>query len=268
MNNATARYIHGHHESVLRSHGWRTAENSAAYLLPHLAPGMSLLDVGCGPGTITADLAARIAPGRVTAVDTSADVLTRAQEEARDRSRANITFAVADVHALALPDDAFDVTHAHQVLQHVTDPVAALVEMRRVTRPGGLVAARDSDYARFDWYPRVPELDEWLVRYRRAAQAAGGEPDAGPYLAGWARSAGFTEIGTSTARWHFTSAADRRWWAETQAERVTRAALGRTFLADGADEDDLHRIAEGWLRWAEHPDAWFTVPHHEILCRA
>jgi 2-polyprenyl-3-methyl-5-hydroxy-6-metoxy-1,4-benzoquinol methylase len=50
-------YTHGHHESVLRSHSWRTAENSAAYLLGQLSPGMSLLDVGCGPGTITADLA-------------------------------------------------------------------------------------------------------------------------------------------------------------------------------------------------------------------
>ncbi|WP_244367403.1 class I SAM-dependent methyltransferase [Micromonospora echinofusca] len=265
MNDAAARYIHGHHESVLRSHGWRTAENSAAYLLPHLVSGMSLLDVGCGPGTITAGLAARVAPGPVTALDSSADAAHRARQEIS--ARGNVTLAVADVHALALPDDTFDVTHAHQVLQHVGDPVTALTEMRRVTRPGGLVAARDSDYSAFDWYPRVPELDEWLARYRRAARAAGGEPDAGPRLAGWARAAGFTEIVTSAAQWRFSSEDDRSWWAETQAERVTRAALGRTFLADGADEGDLHRMADGWLRWAAHPDAWFTVPHHEILCR-
>ena len=59
------RYSHGHHESVLRSHRWRTAENSAGYLLPHLAPGQRLLDVGCGPGTITLDLAPLVAPGEV-----------------------------------------------------------------------------------------------------------------------------------------------------------------------------------------------------------
>jgi cyclopropane fatty-acyl-phospholipid synthase-like methyltransferase len=51
-------YTHGHHDSVLRSHRWRTAETSAGYLLPYLRPGMRLLDVGCGPGTITIDLAA------------------------------------------------------------------------------------------------------------------------------------------------------------------------------------------------------------------
>ena len=59
-----AQYTHGHHESVLRSHRWRTAENSAAYLLPHLGPARTLLDVGCGPGTITADLAAPWRPAR------------------------------------------------------------------------------------------------------------------------------------------------------------------------------------------------------------
>ena len=57
-------YTHGHAESVLRSHRTRTAANSAAYLLPHLAPGQRLLDVGSGPGTITADLATLVAPGR------------------------------------------------------------------------------------------------------------------------------------------------------------------------------------------------------------
>src|SRR6266702_3009156 len=73
-----ATYTHGHHESVLRSHTWRTAQNSAAYLLPQLRPGMSVLDVGCGPGTITADLAALVAPGRVVALDSAQPILEQA----------------------------------------------------------------------------------------------------------------------------------------------------------------------------------------------
>ena len=51
------RYTHGHHESVLRSHNWRTIANSAAYLAPQLVGGSRVLDVGCGPGTITAEMA-------------------------------------------------------------------------------------------------------------------------------------------------------------------------------------------------------------------
>jgi hypothetical protein len=100
-------YTHGHHESVLRSHRWRTAENSAAYLLPHLAPDARVLDVGCGPGTITADLADRVPRGRVTGIDAAAEIIEQAREAAGQR--ANLDFATADVYALDYPDDTFDV---------------------------------------------------------------------------------------------------------------------------------------------------------------
>jgi SAM-dependent methyltransferase len=139
-------YTHGHADPVLQSHRWRTVENSAAYLIPSLRPGLDLLDVGCGPGTITVDLAARVAPGRVLGIDVSADPLGEARSAA-ERAGVPVTFEVGDVYALAAPDDSFDVVHAHQVLQHLTDPVAALREMARVCRPGGVVAVRDVDYA-------------------------------------------------------------------------------------------------------------------------
>src|ERR1700678_49085 len=150
------QYTHGHHESVLRSHAWRTAENSAAYLLGYLDESMSLLDVGCGPGTITADLARLVS--QVTAIEPSADVLALASADAPTKIR----FETGDVHALAYADDTFDVVHAHQVLQHLADPVQALREMRRVCKPGGIVAVRDGDYRAFAWYPDPPELDAWL----------------------------------------------------------------------------------------------------------
>jgi len=108
------RYTYGHHASVLRSHRRRTAENSAGYLLTHLCPGLSLLDIGCGPATITADLAARVAPGRVCAVDISAKAVDLARAKVHARNPSNVSFATADVHALEFPDDAFDVVHAHR----------------------------------------------------------------------------------------------------------------------------------------------------------
>ena len=122
-----ARYTHGHHDSVLRSHRRRTAKNSAAYLLPLLAPGMSLLDVGCGPGTITVDLAPRVAPGPVVGVDRAAEVLAEADALLADRPATNVRFEPGDISGLAFADGTFDVVHAHQVLQHLADPVAALV---------------------------------------------------------------------------------------------------------------------------------------------
>lgn len=139
-------YAHGHHESVLRSHRWRTAENSAAYLLPALAPGVSVLDVGAGPGTITLDLAERVAPGPVRGVDASADVVTQAEAARVASGLDNASFAVDDAYALDSADGAWDVVHAHQVLQHLVRPVDALREFRRVVAPDGVVAARDVDY--------------------------------------------------------------------------------------------------------------------------
>ncbi|MEV4757130.1 methyltransferase domain-containing protein [Micromonospora sp. NPDC049559] len=261
-------YTHGHHDSVLRSHRWRTAENSAAYLLPELRPDMTILDVGCGPGTISADLAARVPQGHVTAVDAAAGVLDEARELARDRGLTNIDFAVADVHALDYPDDTFSVVHAHQVLQHVGDPVGALREMRRVTRPGGIVAVRECDYAAMVWYPEVPVLDEWRALYRRVARANGGEPDAGRRLHAWAREAGFTEITASTGNWCYTTEQERAWWSALWAERTLAATYARRATEVGhATTAQLERIADGWREWGVHPDGWFTVLNGEILCR-
>jgi len=142
LKRMTDRYTHGHHDSVLRSHRGRNVANSAAYLVPHLAPGQTLLDVGCGPGTLTADLARRVAPGTVVGLDRAESVL----EEARASTEENVRFATGDVYDLPFANAAFDVVHAHQVLQHLTDPVAALREMNRVCRPDGVVAVRDADY--------------------------------------------------------------------------------------------------------------------------
>ena len=262
-----ARYTHGHAESVLRSHRWRTAENSAAYLLPHLSPGQSLLDVGAGPGTITADLAERVAPGRVTALEATEDALDLSRAELGARG-IEADFVVGDVHALDLPDDSFDVVHAHQVLQHVADPVQALREMRRVCRPGGVVAVRDSDYAGFVWYPALPELDHWMALYQRTTRDNGGEPDAGRRLLSWAHAAGFTDVTPSAALWCFATPEDREYWGGMWTDRILDSAFAHQLLDEGrATREELEAISTAFRTWTADPDAWFTVLHGEILCR-
>jgi ubiquinone/menaquinone biosynthesis C-methylase UbiE len=168
-------YTHGHAESVLAAHRARRAADSAAYLRGHLHPGLRLLDVGCGPGTITVDLAEIVAPGEVVAIDASARVLDEARRHAEESAAdLRLTFEQADVMALPYDDASFDVVHAHQVLQHLPDPVGALREMRRVTRPGGLVAVRDVDYATMTWAPESEGLTDWLELYYEVARSDGG----------------------------------------------------------------------------------------------
>jgi 2-polyprenyl-3-methyl-5-hydroxy-6-metoxy-1,4-benzoquinol methylase len=266
MSATDPRYVHGHHESVLRSHRWRTAENSAGYLLPHLEPGMRLLDVGCGPGTITIDLAARVAPGEVIGVDAAEGPLVDARAAATTAGVTNVSFRVADGMALPFDDGTFDVVHAHQVLQHVPDPVGMLREMRRVTRAGGLVAARDSDYAAFTWYPAVPALDEWLELYHRVARASGGEPDAGRHLLAWAHAAGLNDVTATASAWCFADDESRTWWGGLWADRAVHSTYATRSLELGlADEATLQRISDAWRDWSTEPDGWLAILHGEIL---
>ncbi|MFI5730365.1 class I SAM-dependent methyltransferase [Kribbella sp. NPDC051587] len=264
MNNV---YTHGHHESVLRSHSWRTAENSAGYLLPHLRPGMSLLDIGAGPGTITADLARLVEPGRTTALEATLEALDITRATFADLD-IEIEFVVGDVHALDLPDDEYDVVHAHQVLQHVADPVQALREMRRVCKPGGIVAARDSDYRAFAWYPRFPELDEWMELYQQLARANGGEPDAGRQLLSWALEAGFEKVDSTASNWTFADPEGRAFWGGMWADRILQSAMADQARASGVPEATLEGISQAWRRWAARPDGWISILHGEILCTA
>ena len=97
MTSRSDTYTHGHHDAVLRSHRWRTAENSAAYLLPLLRPGSRLLDVGCGPGTLTVDLARLVAPGEVVGIDVADAVVAEARRHALEAGVANVTFECGDL---------------------------------------------------------------------------------------------------------------------------------------------------------------------------
>jgi len=264
-------YSHGHHDSVLRSHRWRTAQNSAGYLLAELdelGDDAVVLDVGCGPGTITLDLARRVPSGRVVGIDLPAAVLDAATADAVAQGVDNVRFERGDVYAIDAPDAFFDVVHAHQVLQHLSDPVAALREMRRVCRPGGIVAARDSDYSAMTWYPESPRLDRWLDLYLRLARSNDAEPDAGRRLKAWATEAEFSSVSCSASAWCFASADERQWWSDMWAERVVASAFAEQVLDRGfASVADLDDLAVGWREWAAEADAWFSVLHGEVICR-
>jgi len=262
----TDTYIHGHHESVLRSHRWRTAENSAAFLLPVLEPGMSLLDVGCGPGTVTIDLASRVS--RAVGVDRAPSVLAAAREAAVGKK--NVEFLEGDAYALPFADDSFDVVYAHQVLQHLTDPVAVLREMRRVAKPGGYVAVRDADYEAMTWFPRIAGLDDWIALYHEVAEANSHDADAGRKLLSWVLEAGYDPAGVvpSAGVWCYASPADRTWWGELWADRCTQSNFAKQALGHRlADDVALEHLADAWREWAATDDGWLAILHGEVLAR-
>jgi ubiquinone/menaquinone biosynthesis C-methylase UbiE len=262
-------YTHGHHPSVVRTHSWRTVENSAAYLVPHLAAGLDVLDVGSGPGTITIDLARRVRPGRVIGIDASAEIVATASGLAASDAVPNAEFRVGDAYALEFADDSFDVVHAHQVLQHLARPVDALREFRRVLKPGGVLGVRDVDYGGVIWSPASPGLRRWLELYHDVHEWNGGEPCAGRLLKTWVRDAGFTDLEASGSTWVFSSTLEREWWGGSWAERATQSQFAAHAIESGhSNPAELERIATAWRDWVDDENGWFLMPHGEILARA
>ncbi|WP_372697215.1 methyltransferase domain-containing protein [Arthrobacter sp. JSM 101049] len=267
-------YSHGHHESVVRAHAVRTAADSAPHLLPHLAAGQRLLDVGCGPGSITLDLARLIAApdgsGRAVGVDRSEDVLATARARAAAEDVVNVGFEVGNIYDLQYDDGSFDIAHAHQVLHHLVDPVAAVRELRRVTAPGGLVALREADYAAMSWYPESPALARWREVYDRLSRSNGAEPNAGRRLLSWALAAGFdpADLQVSASTWIHGTEASRNDFGLGWAERALHSSYAEQALERGiADQQALQGIAAGWRQWAADPAGVFIMPSVELIAR-
>ncbi|MEE2778353.1 MAG: methyltransferase domain-containing protein [Acidobacteriota bacterium] len=257
-------YTHGHQRSVVGQHARRTAETCAQFLLPRLQASMRVLDVGCGPGTITAGLANRVPDGKVIGVDVSSEVLAGARDHCAAAALSNVTFEEASVYGLRFDEATFDVAYAHQVLQHLADPVAALAEMRRVLRPGGLVAVRDGDYYTMCCSPESEAIDRWRDVYRKVSRHNGAEPDAGRYLLKWLGDAGFGSIEMTASCGVLADEESRRNWGESWAERCLSSSFGQQAVEYGyATASEMESIAEGWRSWSREPEGYFHFIHGE-----
>jgi SAM-dependent methyltransferase len=228
---------------------------------------MSVLDVGCGPGNITAELARKVDHGSIIGIDIAPSVIEIARVEQTEKS-ANLSFAVGDVYQLEYPDAHFDVVYAHQVLQHLGRPVDALIEMRRVLKPGGLLAARDGDYGAFAWYPADPVLDRWMNLYHELTRRNGAQADGGRHLKAWTKAAGFDNGVVTSSNWTFQSDQDREWWGGLWADRVRQSDFAAQCLEYGlCDADELESIADAFLRWSKDPNGVFIAVNGEVLAR-
>mmetsp|Transcript_14182 Transcript_14182/g.16603 ORF Transcript_14182/g.16603 Transcript_14182/m.16603 type:complete len:299 (-) Transcript_14182:1332-2228(-) len=270
-NNNKDVYTHGHSESVVRQHAARTAYNSAAYFLPFLKKGSTVLDVGCGPGSITADFASIVGPaGHVTAIDVAPGII----EEARKQTEAcsNVTVEQADVYSLPYPDNSFDHAHAHQVLQHLSDPLSAMKEMKRVVKPGGYVACRDADYETMVGSPDTETFTKWKSVYQATCRKNNAEPNAGRFLYQWARMTGTepSDIHYSNEVVLYSHEDDdfREKWGRAWSERSINSEFGRQAVEYGiASQEEMESISEGWRDWANNKDGVFYYVNGQVLIK-
>lgn len=248
-------------------HELRTAENSAVYLLAKLRsikeknPQLTLLDVGAGSGSISATLAKEIPDGQVTATDLKEETLLRAKAVAEAAGVKNIEFQQADVYKLPFADETFDITHCHQVLCHLKQPSDALREMLRVTKPGGVVAAREGDYETDCVWPQLPGL----IKFHKLVSgmmAKGGSNIAGRELLSWALKAGAVrdQLTLSYGTWWFETQDDKKVWgrsplhtAEYDYHVSNSDYLSRRNDTDGSRRHDSERRSPTWIDHGGRP---------------
>lgn len=258
-------YTYGHHQVVVDVHLRRTAALEAAFFLPHLRPGMRLLDAGCGPGSITIGLARAVAPGEATGIDREAGVLERGRSLAAEQDVSNLRFEAAGVYDLPYADASFDAVFAHTLLEHVRDPARALTELRRVLRPGGVIGVRDCDWSSGIFAPADDAMEQAVDLYARVWEHNGGHPTCGRQLRSWLMQAGFGAVESSASfRWDGTPASSRS-FGELLAERFRLPNFIEPVLAMGwSGRETLTRISDGCEAWSRLPDAFAAM----IMCES
>ena len=244
----------------------RSAERDAAFLLPYLAPGQTLLDCGCGPGQITVGLARALEQGRVTGIDLDAKVLEQARRSAADAGVTNLEYREAGVLALPFPDESFDAVYFHALLCHLPAPEEALAEARRVLKRGGIVAVSEPDMSAFQIATDDPACLRMLDYLAAGSRAAGGDPDLGRRLRPLLHSAGFSPtVGSMSVHSHGDpESAPHK--ARAWASLASGSTLAANAIAQGLfSAAELDQTAAALRGYADRPDAMLAETWGEAL---
>ena len=253
-------------ENLLRS---RTAENSAAYLLHHLEPGMRLLDCGCGPGSISTGLAQAVRPGEFQGLDLEASQIEKARLAAENPGCGNARFQAGDVTDLPFENDRFDVVHCHALMMHVPDTPALLKEMKRVLKPGGLLAARELIASASFLQCRRHSFGEMMTMFQKLVEANGGHPELGKELKPVVRNAGFSKVLLATTTFECFDTVEEMTIVIDFFESCFFNPKNRKAAIDHglATEEQLARWQNQLQDCRHSPDALFAHAWGEILVR-
>lgn len=260
-------YSVGYDDASAEFFGRRRAATHARFFLRHLMPGTRLLDIGCGPGTITVDLAQVVAPGEVVGVDLEPSQIELAQARAAAEQIQNVRFQAADIYSLPFDNDSFNAIFLHGVLEHLTDPIRALHEVQRVLKPGGVVGSRHADFGGFLIEPSFPPLDQFASLFSRLMQHNGADPHAGRHQFRWLNEADFEAITMSASYDCWTSTPDEKAvTARFLQSLVGDSSFARQLLEAGlADQALLQSLREAFAEWAIIPTAFAAEAWTEAI---
>ena len=252
---STPNYTIGY-EDLAKVYIRRSAEKEAAYLLPHLKPGMRVLDIGCGPGSISVGLALAVAPGEFQGIDMEQSQIDIATSVAQEAGLSNAQFQVADALALPFPDDYFDAVHCNAILVHIPDTSAILAEIYRVLKPGGILGSRDPVFDSCFIEPDIGNLSRLYVLCSAVFISNGGHPQMGKELGGRFSEAGFSsiEFGATVDSWFPPSMPG----APSASDEFVGALLGQP-MSDPAIKQGL-ATKEQFEQWRKDFATWRDSP--------
>ncbi|HZT19470.1 MAG TPA: class I SAM-dependent methyltransferase [Dongiaceae bacterium] len=212
-------------------------------------PAGRILDLGCGGGDVTIDLARLAGDGAaVTGLDFDPTVVELACDNARAAGFPHVAFRVGDLHAPGIFEAAgapFDLIYSRFLISHLPDPDRAISLICRALRPGGLLLVEDVDFTGYFCFPASPAFDRYVDLYRKAAHKGGADPDIGPSLPSRLMAAGLEDVGIAVSQPAGLTGDTKLITALTMegiAERVI--ALGLATAGEvSALVDELHRLA-------------------------
>jgi ubiquinone/menaquinone biosynthesis C-methylase UbiE len=243
----------------------RTADQQAAFFLPHLHPGMDLLDCGCGPGSITVGLARYVAPGQVVGIDLDANKIEMAQNQIADQEIPNLRFETADIHKLPFADGSFDAIFSNAVLHYSQEPMVALREMYRVLKHGGMIAIRSSDYDGHLFTPTNPVLMRWWELVVDLQVRKGSNPYLGKHQRALLQQAGFVNVQVSATYECYGTEETSRSWGNVVASSLREDSQIEQFIESGAEHSEIEEMSKAWQEWGENPDAVFADSYVETI---
>ncbi len=265
-SSATPDYTMGFSEEMLDALKRYTAEANAAYLLPHVRPGLRVLDFGCGPGTISVGLAEACRPGEMHGVDMAEAEIDVARAVAMSSRTDNAIFHVADVTDLPFEDGFFDVAHCHNVLMHIPDTASVLAEVKRVLKPGGIIGCREMICQSSYNYPDFGVLDKGWDMFEDLVAADDGHPNMGKELKGHMTEAGFTNPRITASSDVYSTPLDTEFIYQFANKWFLAPEILDAAIKYGASTQELgDAIREGYAAWREHPGRICSIAFGEVV---
>jgi ubiquinone/menaquinone biosynthesis C-methylase UbiE len=267
MTTNREEYTMGYGPAAVALMGSRNARTHAAFFVPHLRPGMTLLDCGCGPGTVTLGFAEIVAPGQVVGTDIEQSQMDLATKNAAAKQVDNAQFKAANIYELPFEDASFDAVFMSALIGNLREPKRGLREAHRVLKPGGVIGVKEFDHGGDIVYPLEPAMAKYDELYRRLRAEYGHNGESGRLIGSLLLDAGFTGLDMSATYETLSNSKVLQ-----SAAQVFIGLLAETwsdaFMSRGwATATDIQDMRDAWVRFANFPGALFVAAWCEAVAR-